>query len=273
MRSFLRLSFHENCNSQTRGTEGIDHLQLSPLNNGTGELIGATALLWVRIERTLSDDQSASDEAILGEISSMCDLLGLRRLVPEKLVWQDRIYIGRNSSYPMPVDMVVAGRKKVILSTRMQGVLTPEEWKPLIGSSLLSASWARPRALKVFLGSTGLTLGIYISIFLLATMTSLLGSTGGLLETFLPIYFSVWVVLLILFAFLYAPSAHRALLRADSQVASRLGSGAVIATLKKIESQGFEDVEKRDVKTSKIKQPSVRERIQNLESSRITPPQ
>src|SRR5260370_37244960 len=98
----------------------------------------------------------------------MCDLLGLRRLVPEKLVWQDRIYVGRGrgrrgrqSSYPLPVDSVIAGRKKVILSTRMQAVLTPEEWKPLIGSSLLTASWAKPRALKTLLGSVLITVGIY----------------------------------------------------------------------------------------------------------------
>lgn len=242
----------------------------------TGGLIGSTIHL-ARMDLKLSDDESASDEAILGEVSSMCDLLGLRRLVPEKLVWQDRIYVGggrsSQSSYPMPVDMVIAGRKKVILSTRMQGVLTPEEWKPLIGSSLLAASWAKPRALKVVLGSTALTLAIYLIIFFLAIMTSALGSAGGFLEKFFPIYLSLWVVFVVVLILLYSPSAHRALLRADSQVAALLGSGTVIATLKKIEGQGFEDVQKRDVKTSKIRRPSVRERIQNLESGGITSPQ
>lgn len=205
----------------------------------------------------------------------MCDLLGLRRLVPEKLVWQDRIYLGRSreSSYPLPVDTVVPGKKKVILPSRIQDLLTPEEWKPLIGSSLLAASWARPRAFKMLLISILLTVGIYILILLLATMTSVLGSAGGFLDSFFPLYFGLWVVFAILIGLYYAPSAHRALLRADLQVASILGTENFLATLKKIESVGFDDVEKRDMQTSKIKQPSVRERIQNLESKATAQPQ
>lgn len=220
-----------------------------------------------------SDNQSASDQAILGEVSSMCDLLGLRRLVPEKLVWQDRIYVGRGSSYPLPVDSVIAGRKKVILPTRMQAVLTPEEWKPLIGSSLLTASWAKPRAVKTIVGSILITVGIYVLILLLATMTSVLGSAGSFLDSFVPLYFGLWIVLAVVIALYYAPSAHRAYLKADLQVAAILGTENFLATLKKIESMGFDDVERRDMKTSKIKQPSVRERIQNLESGTAAQPQ
>jgi len=221
----------------------------------------------------MSDDQSASDEAILGEISSMCDLLGLRRLVPEKLVWQDRIYVGRGGSYPLQVDSVVAGRKKVILPTRMQEVLTPEEWKPLIGSSLLTASWARPRALKAFLGSVVITVGIYVLILLLAIMTSVLGSAGSFLDSFFPLYFGLWIVFVVALALYYAPSAHRAQLKADLQVAAILGTENFLATLKKIEGMSFDDVEKRDMKASKIRQPSVRERITNLESRGAAMPQ
>ena len=221
----------------------------------------------------VSEDQPASKEAILGEISSMCDLLGLRRLMPEKLVWQNRIYVARGGSYLLPVDSVIAGRKKVILSTRMQDVLTSEEWKPLIGSSLLTASWARPRALKVLLGSILFTVGIYVLVLLLATMTSVLGSAGSFLDSFVPLYFGLWIVFAVVIALYYAPSAHSASLKADLQVAAILGTENFLATLKKIESMGFDDVEKRDMKTSKIKQPSVRERIQNLESRVAALPQ
>src|SRR5207237_8924888 len=138
----------------------------------------------------------------------MCDLLGLRRLVPEKLVWQDRIYLGRGSSYPLPVDSVIAGRKKVILSTRMQAVLTPEEWKPLIGSSLLTASWAKPRALKVILGSILITVGIYVLILLLATMTSVLGSAASFLGSFFPLYVCLCVMFVLVCCLLFTPCVY-----------------------------------------------------------------
>lgn len=155
----------------------------------------------------------------------------------------------------------------------MQAVLTPEEWKPLIGSSLLTASWAKPRAVKTIVGSILITVGIYVLILLLATMTSVLGSAGSFLDSFVPLYFGLWIVLAVVIALYYAPSAHRAYLKADLQVAAILGTENFLATLKKIESMGFDDVERRDMKTSKIKQPSVRERIQNLESGTAAQPQ
>ncbi|TMI47926.1 hypothetical protein E6H17_04890 [Candidatus Bathyarchaeota archaeon] len=71
----------------------------------------------------------------------------------------------------------------------------------------------------------------------------------------------------------YDPSPYSAYLKADLQVAAILGTENFLATLKKIESMGFDDVEKRDMKTSKIKQPSVRQRIQNLESRVAAEPQ
>ena len=45
-----------------------------------------------------------------------------------------------------------------------------------------------------------------------------------------------------------------------------VGRETFIAVLQKIDSMGFEDVQKLDRKGSKYKQPSVQERIQNLRS-------
>ena len=70
----------------------------------------------------------------------------------------------------------------------------------------------------------------------------------------------------------YSPGAHREALRADLQIAGLVGRGLFLATLQKIDSMGFKDMEKLNRKSSMFKQPSIQERIQNLQSGGTTPP-
>jgi len=201
----------------------------------------------------------------LQEVSSMSDLLGLNKLTPKKMVWEDKLYLGRGTSIPVPVDYVYASGKKVILAARMREVLTPVEWKPLIGSSLVMRSWAKPRYVKTLVGAIVITAAIYVPILLLAALTSLLGTAGKYL-IFPPIYILIGVALLALLGRYYSPAAHEEALKADRQVAGILGLDTFLATLVKIDNIGFSDVEKLNMKSSKFQQPSIRERIQNLQS-------
>jgi hypothetical protein len=219
----------------------------------------------------MGENQSGSDEAILQQVPSMCDLLGLNRFTPRKLIWKDNLYVGRGRSLTVPVDYIFAGRRQMILPKRMQGVLTPEEYRPLIGSTLLVRSWDKPRIIKTFAISTIPALAYYLPVLLLYLETSLLGAAGYyLIGPVVPLMIAIAAA--IIFTRVLSPEAHREALRADLQVAGLVGRDLFLATLQKIDSMGFSDVEKLNRKRSPFKQPSVQERIQNLQSGGTMPP-
>ena len=190
----------------------------------------------------MSEGQSGLDDAILQHVPSMCDLLGLKRFTPKKLIWEDSIYLGRGGRISVPVDYVFAGGRRMILARRMQGVLAPEEWRPLIGTTLLVRSWARPRVIKSLLVGIIVALAYYVPVSLLAFETSVIDSARIYLTN--PI-FPVLIGLFTLVAFgrIYSPEAHKEALRADLQVAGLVGRDMFLTTLQKIDSMGFKDVE------------------------------
>lgn len=213
----------------------------------------------------MSDAPASLDERILQEVPSMCDLLGLGRIAPQKLTWKDRINLGRSSSYPVPLDYVFVDGRTLFLAKRMQGVLAPDEWKPLIGSTLLVRSWARPRAFKTLLAGVIAALVYYVPLVIVVLETPIRGTIGVFLTNPL-LAVIVGVIGFLLSGRIYAPAAHQEMLRADLQVAGLVGREAFITVLQKIDNMGFKEVQKLDRKGSKYKQPSVQERIQNLRS-------
>ncbi len=218
----------------------------------------------------MSEGQSSSDTAILQQVPRMCDLLGLKRFAPKKLIWEDSIYLGRGGRIPVPVDYVFVGGRRMILAKRMQGVLAPEEWRPLIGSTLLVRSWARPRVIKSLLVAIIVAMAYYVPVLLLAFGTSVLGSAGIYLTS--PIFpLVIGLLTLMVFGRVYSPEAHKEALRADSQVAGLVGRDMFLTTLQKIDSMGFKDVEKLNRKSSMFKQPGIQERIRNLQSGGTIP--
>jgi len=158
----------------------------------------------------------------------------------------------------------------MILARRMQGVLAPEEWRPLIGSTLLLNSWAKPRVIKSILVGIIVAMAYYVPVLLLAFETSILGSAGMYLDS--PIFpVLIGLFTLVVFGRVYSPEAHKEALRADLQVAGLVGRDMFVTTLQKIDSMGFKDVEKLNRKSSMFKQPSVQERIRNLQSGGTIP--
>ncbi len=194
----------------------------------------------------------------------LCDLFSLKRLVPRKLVWEDRIYVGEGGWIDVPSDFAYIGGKRVILPKRLQNVLTPDEWKPILSTSLIMRSWARPRLVKTGIPAALIGLAFYLPILYLDIHNS--GQNLALAALSNP----VWAMLVAVIAFvllgrIYNPAAHMKVLTADVQVAGLIGRDLFLNTLRKIDSMGFKDVEKLDRKSSRYTQPSIRERIQNLE--------
>lgn len=213
---------------------------------------------------------TSTDDAILQQVPNIAGLLGLKQFTPKKLMWQDSLYMGRGGRIPIPVDYVFVGPRAMILAQRMQSVLTPEEWRPLIGSTLLMRAWTRPRLVRMITIGIIAALAYYIPISILFFYTNILGPAGIFLES--PLGFIVALVAFALYGRSTSPQAHQEALRADVEVARVVGRDVFLSTLQKIDSMGFNEVAKLDRKPSRFKKPSIQERIQNLQSSGILPP-
>src|SRR6266699_1841839 len=83
---------------------------------------------------------TSEDEQILHLTGELCHQLNTPKLVPKKILWKDVVQVPiavTSPSIEMPSDFVSAGQGNSVLPKRMQGVLTTEEWKPIIASSLI----------------------------------------------------------------------------------------------------------------------------------------
>ncbi len=194
----------------------------------------------------------------------LCDLLGLKKIVPRKLVWEDRIYLGDGGGIDVPSDYAFIGGKRIILPKRLQNVLTPDEWRPILSTSLIMRSWARPRLVRTGIPAALIGLSFYLPILYLDIHSSSQNLVLAALAN------PVWAILVAVIAFvllgrIYSPAAHMEVLTADVQVAGLIGRDLFLHPLRKMDSMGLKDVEKLERKSSRYTQPSIRERIQNLE--------
>src|SRR5207245_8432495 len=72
-----------------------------------------------------------------------------------------------SANIEMPSDLVSTGKGNIVLPKRTQGVLTIEEWKPIIASSLIFMQWIRPKMVRTIELSVLGVLGYAVVTFLL----------------------------------------------------------------------------------------------------------
>ena len=144
----------------------------------------------------------------------------------------------------------------------MMGKLTVEEWRPLIGSSLMFEKKIR-RTLRgrAFL-LTGLPLIVALAVPISAAIV--------LQMSWLIILYPVLVLPL---AYLggrrYSSDLKKARLEADTQASAVIGKDSLMAVLKKIDNMGLDDIDR--LKTGRGGRrlaglPSITERIENLQT-------
>ena len=197
----------------------------------------------------------------------MCSLLGLKKTSPRKLFWQENVYGGIITT-SVPADYLHIDRRRLTLAKRMHEVLTPEEWRPLIGSILLLRSWARPRPFRALAASIIAIVLYYAEVLHLAGQ-GLLGtfSGGTVLLLLFPFLFPAIIALLIFLMFTWrsGTDARNDALKADRRVAGVIGFERFLAVLQKIDSMGFKDDRRLLPRSFRSRQPSIQERIQHLQ--------
>jgi len=180
------------------------------------------------------DDSDSEILNITREISERLDL----DFGPTKVDWQDIVADGRYLKR-VDYDEPIIGRTHIILANAMKGKLTPEEWKPLIMSSLLYSEklvWERNKkvGLSILPIFVPVIAGFFAPIYLLPY------SLGKLvLGAYLP-FFVLGLIYMVYRGNLVYRSYRT---RADQETAKILGKDLILNTLLKIDAMHLPNLE------------------------------
>jgi hypothetical protein len=212
---------------------------------------------------------SVEDQAILQQVPALCDQLGLKRRSPKKLLWQEKV-VGSRKTTSVPVDYLYVDGRCVTLAKRLQGLLSPEELEPLLGSALLLSSWKAHRFRRAMAGAILIVAIFYALALYIATQSSapILGTFSSgpralLIFPATPIFLTA-----LTFSLLdrrSGPAACQDVTKADLQVAEVLGKDRFLAVLQTIDSMGFKDEQRVIPRSFRSRQPSIEERVQNIQ--------
>src|SRR6266581_2505214 len=163
---------------------------------------------------------TSEDEQILHLTGELCHQLNTPKLVPKKIFWKDVVQVPiaeTSANIEMPSDLVSTGKSNIVLPKRMQGVLTIEEWKPIIASSLIFMQWIRPKMVRTIELSVLGVLGYAVVTFLLLQHFGYgIYSYQGL-ALHPAILLTLGVALFVITGRYFSPEARQELLRADQK--------------------------------------------------------
>jgi hypothetical protein len=167
------------------------------------------------------------------------------------------------SARPVPSDWCSFLRHSMVMPSRMMGKLTVEEWRPLIGSSLMYARKMKPRLRGRAFLLNGMPLIVSLALPIALAI---------LFETALLIL--LYPVLVLPLAFLgsrsYSSDLKKARLEADTQTSVVVGKNQLLDVLKKIDTLGLDDVDRLKAGRGSRRLaglPSITERIENLQTA------
>jgi hypothetical protein len=213
------------------------------------------------------DYQPSQDEKrILAVTRELMAQFNPKAAPPNRLEWREHhgspVFRTR---VPSDAVLIYQGVKWSFLTLprSMMGRLDPEDWRPIIASSMIYSTGPFHRnlmtqlILKVVLS---LVLGIGVIDYLLFLWGSIL---GGLVLT---LTLAMALVIGILGA---APITRKGWLKADDQAAKVLGRESLLNSLSKIDTMGLKDIEQLKSggwRTRFAGRPSIMARIENLQS-------
>ena len=194
----------------------------------------------------------------VGDLGLQLDIVGLEI---RDIRWMEWIPAGR-SARAVPSDWCSFLRHSMVMPARMMGKLMVEEWRPLIGSSLMFEKKIR-RTLR---GRAFLLTGLPLIVALAVPITAAIVLQMSWLIILYP-------VLVLPLAYLggrrYSSDLKKARLEADTQASAVIGKDSLMAVLRTIDNMGLDDIDR--LKTGRGGRrlaglPSITERIENLQT-------
>ena len=230
-----------------------------------------TSRLWENIERldaregNLSAASDSRDGRIIEIIEELSRQLAFAKS-PGRLAWADSVSMGR-SWRTVPSDECFVRGKKLYLAKRMHDKLEPEEWRPILASSLI-LKWRLEGSVK-----RTILIRIVLPLFLLFAFSTSLLVVFGLSSSdqitagqrwIFGFNFATLLALVIIPGFSYGSYYQEAKLVADRQAADLVGRQAFLDALRKIDMMGWRDVEKAKAKHRWTPRVGIERRIKNL---------
>ena len=205
--------------------------------------------------------RSPEDEKILQLAREVCRHLGLSLTSPRTISWADRIGLMK-----VPFGQALFTLfDEMILPRALMGKLEPEEWRPLIASSAIFRRRLQRKSSVGFAVRMGLPIVPVMIIMILVFPALGERPPSFLVATVIVALISSYLALAALAWSASLRYMKRMALKADSQSAEYVGREKFLEVLKKLESPGFE---KKGLRARIPPRLTIRERIQNLESSK-----
>jgi hypothetical protein len=209
------------------------------------------------------DPAGSNDQRIVEIVREIATQLDVPRF-PRKVVWSDSLPGSRGGI--LGSDECLVWDSQIILAKRMQGKLEPNEWRPIVASSLILHSKLRKNVLRKIFARLVLPplLPCILAIVLFGQGFNSAGVYAG--PSWIVAFFVITLFALILIpAFLYGDYYQKAKLIADRQAAELVGQERFLEALKKIDQMGLKDVEKTKGKHRGSPRLGLDRRISNLQ--------
>ncbi len=209
-------------------------------------------------------EPSPEDTQILEIARSLTSQLGIDRFDPESLNWWDAVSSGKSSKIVPSDQCLIILKRKLVLAHRMNSKLTPDEWKPILSSSIVYEKKLFPklRGKAVMFGFPGI-----IAFVAWAVLSAIFIQVASIRLT-LGVFGWIPTIALLFAAYSkFTPYQRRARLQADREAAQVVGREEFLDVLEKIDSFAMPDVEQSKEARLKGKNrefPSITERIENL---------
>lgn len=213
-------------------------------------------------------DHNDRDRIILGIAIGLGDQMGLN-YHPNKVSWKDAISTGRSRDLVPSDGCEVVG--ELTLPARMRTKLNPEDWRPIIASSMIYNYKLSSRRAKHFL-SRWILGGI---LPLSALIIVLVFQYSPRVIPPIPLLMFVITVFTGLITYLItAPYSKKMRLLADQITTQTVDRESFILVLVKIHALGMDDINKleqrRGLRAWFMRRPSISERIQNLKALHLS---
>jgi|SRR2546425_13073335 len=213
---------------------------------------------------TNSNSADSRDQRIVEIVGELATQLDVHRF-PRKVVWSDYLPGGRGRTI-LGSDECVVWDSQIILAKRMQHKLEPDEWRPIVASSLILNSKLRKNVVRKIFARR-----VFLPALPFIVAAGLFGSgfnSGGVYAgpKWIVLFFVITLFALILVpAFFYGNYYQGAKLVADRQAAELVGRQRFLDLMRKIDQMNLEDVEKAKGKHRGVPRLGLDRRITNLQ--------
>ncbi len=190
--------------------------------------------------------RSSEDEAILSIAVELCKELQVQNapVYLDWVAWRDKGGPGFSLAF-MAADTILWGQSWLTLPKRMKGMLSPEEWRPLLASSLIYNHQLRRKLVSSEVKKAGIpSLLIGIPFYLYVGLPGIQRAFASNSLSQMGLWSVFFFAPVVLVGLLGSKVEKGLRLRADRQAADLVGNESFVSSLRKMKGMQFRELER-----------------------------